>query len=370
MRILIILLGLVCASSLPAQVAEICDNGIDDDGDGLIDCEDDDCFFPYFSNGLYGNFNSSDVALGDLDGDGDLDAWVANWKQSGQPRVDQSGGQSGRSCRRTSQTAARNSATPLATMSPSVTSMAMAISMHGSQTQREQPGQPRVGHQGGDGGVGQLRRQRLKHSATPIASESPSVTSMAMAISMHGSQTGATRPTACGSTCGSTALKHSATTIAIVSPYDLGRWRSRCLGRKLRQPEPRVELDWATSQTAGSAAPRSFDVSLGDLDDDGDLDAWVANQPTANPTACGSTRGAIQGGVAGNFADSGQALGNSDSQDVALGDLDGDGDLDAWVANCNDGQPNRVWINQMEEWATSQTAVRLSATPVARCRPR
>ena len=30
---------------------------------------------------------------------------------------------------------------------------------------------------------------------------------------------------------------------------------------------------------------------------------------------------------------------------VALGDLDGDGDLDAWVTNYG-SQANRVWINQ------------------------
>ena len=76
--LLALLLGLAATTALPAQVAEICDNGIDDDGDGLIDCDDDDCSFPLFSNYAYGDSSSSDVARGDLDGDGDLDAWVAN----------------------------------------------------------------------------------------------------------------------------------------------------------------------------------------------------------------------------------------------------------------------------------------------------
>ena len=42
------------------------------------------------------------------------------------------------------------------------------------------------------------------------------------------------------------------------------------------------------------------------------------------------------------FKDSGQKLGDTMSFSVALGDLDGDGDLDAWVAN---DQANLVWIN-------------------------
>jgi hypothetical protein len=38
-------------------------------------------------------------------------------------------------------------------------------------------------------------------------------------------------------------------------------------------------------------------------------------------------------------------LGNGQSEDVALGDLNGDGDLDAFVANGYGSQANGVWLN-------------------------
>ena len=43
------------------------------------------------------------------------------------------------------------------------------------------------------------------------------------------------------------------------------------------------------------------------------------------------------------FTDSGQLLGESNSHTPALGDLDGDGDLDAFVTNV--AEANQVWIN-------------------------
>ena len=73
-------------------------------------------------------------------------------------------------------------------------------------------------------------------------------------------------------------------------------------------------------------------VALGDVDGDGDLDAFVANSNQAN-------RVWLNDG-SGTFTDSGQSLGDSSSWAVALGDLDGDGDLDAFVGEL-DGQANR-----------------------------
>ena len=52
------------------------------------------------------------------------------------------------------------------------------------------------------------------------------------------------------------------------------------------------------------------------------------------------------GAAPGIFIDSGQPLGSSTSDNVDLGDLDGDGDLVAFVVNgTSSGQPNKVWLN-------------------------
>ena len=78
-------------------------------------------------------------------------------------------------------------------------------------------------------------------------------------------------------------------------------------------------------------------VALGDLDGDGDLDAFVTNGSYQ------SNRIWVNDG-SGSFRDSGNSLGNFYSRDIALGDLDGDGDLDGWVSN-GIYQPDRVWLN-------------------------
>ncbi|MGD2083170.1 MAG: FG-GAP-like repeat-containing protein, partial [Chromatiales bacterium] len=78
----------------------------------------------------------------------------------------------------------------------------------------------------------------------------------------------------------------------------------------------------------------SWGAALGDLDDDGDVDAFVANAGEPN-------RVWLNDG-AGNYADSGMELGAENSFAVALGDLDGDRDLDAFVANSGN---DTVWIN-------------------------
>ena len=89
-----------------------------------------------------------------------------------------------------------------------------------------------------------------------------------------------------------------------------------------------------SGQALGSSY--SYGVGLGDVDGDGDLDAFVANYDN-QPNKVWLNDGT------GAYTDSGQALGSSDSRSVALGDLDGDGDLDAFVPNYN--RPSKVWLN-------------------------
>jgi hypothetical protein len=85
---------------------------------------------------------------------------------------------------------------------------------------------------------------------------------------------------------------------------------------------------------------RSAKVALGDLDGDGDLDAMVANH---DDHCDGANHVWLNEGDA-TFV-SGVYFGNHPSIWVDLADFDGDGDLDAFFANRGDGHPNRVWLN-------------------------
>jgi len=90
-------------------------------------------------------------------------------------------------------------------------------------------------------------------------------------------------------------------------------------------------------------------VALGDVDGDGDLDAVFAAHLAWSTVYI--NQGGDQGGAPGVFSDSGQTLG--DGYGVALGDIDGDGDLDAVIA---DTGPNTVYTNTNQSGIFSDTA--------------
>ena len=88
----------------------------------------------------------------------------------------------------------------------------------------------------------------------------------------------------------------------------------------------------------------TVDVALGDVDGDGDLDAVTANLTLSQPPIAGPQKGNVWlNDGAGRFQNTGQQLGAPANQSVALGDLDGDGDLDVFMG-ANDG-PATIWLN-------------------------
>ncbi|HSH02489.1 MAG TPA: FG-GAP-like repeat-containing protein [Anaerolineae bacterium] len=89
--------------------------------------------------------------------------------------------------------------------------------------------------------------------------------------------------------------------------------------------------------TFGSGNSRNMDV--GDVDGDGDLDVVIAN-------VSGQAEEVWLNDGTGNFGLTAyDTFGAEDSTDIQLGDMDGDGDLDAVVVNFNGTQANGVWLN-------------------------
>ena len=143
--------------------------------------------------------------------------------------------------------------------------------------------------------------------------------------------------------------------VVTVSEYSAGDYGT---------PESRVYLNDASGGFAESNASSdnndSTGVALGDLDDDGDLDAFVVNKPSPAYADRGTPES--ENHVYLNQLDTGSfsftasdaSSDENDSRGVALGDLDGDGDLDAFVVN--NGGKNRVYLNQLDTGSFSFTA--------------
>jgi hypothetical protein len=88
------------------------------------------------------------------------------------------------------------------------------------------------------------------------------------------------------------------------------------------------------------------EAAMGDVDGDGDLDVFAAvGEPTMGTTDSVDNLILLNDGT-GRLTAHDQQLGNTDSTSVALGDVNGDGRLDALVGTSAGA---RLWINQSNE---------------------
>ncbi len=106
-----------------------------------------------------------------------------------------------------------------------------------------------------------------------------------------------------------------------------------------------------SSVAEGGPIQSTTGIAVGDLDGDGDLDALIVNDPGQTNQIL-INQGGPQGGTEGTFESVPWAKANIQSKDVELGDLDGDGDLDAVHASGSASESNYILINVINEGIT------------------
>ena len=98
----------------------------------------------------------------------------------------------------------------------------------------------------------------------------------------------------------------------------------------------------------GATSSAEVTVTISGVNDapvavDDHFGAAVANNPGLDAFVASSSAHVLFNDGTGAFTDSGQSLAVGNEQHVALGDVDGDGDLDALIVA--DTQPTEVWLN-------------------------
>ncbi len=97
-----------------------------------------------------------------------------------------------------------------------------------------------------------------------------------------------------------------------------------------------------TGQSLGTT--HTQDVALADVDGDGDLDLIAANGMPDGEIGGATNKVWLNDGT-GTFSDSGQGFGPYDTGGIAVADLDDDGDLDFVAAREGSSEANAVWLN-------------------------